>query len=67
MKWFEYVGTMTFKGIIGDLGQCFQSTLGPLASVMDVATKLQISLEIYDHNNTGHLSRGDLMTVLSGG
>ncbi|KAL3767999.1 hypothetical protein ACHAWU_005457 [Discostella pseudostelligera] len=43
----------------------FFAGLGPLASVMDVATKLQFSLEVYDHEKTGRLNRDDLMTVLS--
>jgi len=44
----------------------FFAGLGPLATVMDVATKLQFSLEVYDHKKSGRLSKDDLMTVLSG-
>lgn len=44
----------------------FFAGLGPLASVMDVATKLQFSFEVYDHKNTGELRRDDIMVVLSG-
>mmetsp|Transcript_988 Transcript_988/g.2069 ORF Transcript_988/g.2069 Transcript_988/m.2069 type:complete len:211 (-) Transcript_988:1167-1799(-) len=42
----------------------FFSGIGPLASVMDVGTKLTFSLELYDYNKTGRISREGLVTVL---
>lgn len=42
----------------------FFSGISPLASVMDVATKLKFSLEVYDYKRSGRITREDLVTVL---
>ncbi|KAL7526820.1 hypothetical protein ACHAXR_001666 [Thalassiosira sp. AJA248-18] len=42
----------------------FFAGIGPLASVMDVKTKLKFSLEVYDYKKSGRISREDLVTVL---
>jgi len=42
----------------------FFAGLGPLASVMDVRTKLKFSLELYDYKKTGQISREELVSVL---
>lgn len=42
----------------------FFAGISPLASVMDVDTKLKFSLEVYDHQKSGRMSREDLITVL---
>ncbi|KAL7553564.1 hypothetical protein ACHAWF_016862 [Thalassiosira exigua] len=42
----------------------FFASIGPLASVMDVPTKLKFSLEVYDYKKSGRISRNDLVTVL---
>lgn len=42
----------------------FFAGIAPLASVMDVATKLKFSLEVYDYKKSGRISREELVTVL---
>mmetsp|Transcript_13391 Transcript_13391/g.28971 ORF Transcript_13391/g.28971 Transcript_13391/m.28971 type:complete len:207 (+) Transcript_13391:150-770(+) len=42
----------------------FFAGISPLASVMDVATKLKFSLEVYDFKKSGQINRDDLVTVL---
>lgn len=42
----------------------FFAGIGPLASVMDVVTKLKFSLELYDYKKSGRISREELVTVL---
>lgn len=42
----------------------FFAGISPLASVMDVATKLKFSLEVYDYKKSGRITREDLVTVL---
>lgn len=42
----------------------FFAGIAPLASVMDVATKLSFSLEVYDHKKSGIINRKDLVRVL---
>ena len=44
----------------------FFAGIAQLASVMDIDTKLQFSLEVYDYKNNGRVSRKDLVTVLEG-
>mmetsp|Transcript_21385 Transcript_21385/g.37750 ORF Transcript_21385/g.37750 Transcript_21385/m.37750 type:complete len:157 (-) Transcript_21385:405-875(-) len=44
----------------------FFTGISPLASVMDVATKLKFSLEVYDYKRSGRITREDLVTVLDG-
>lgn len=48
-----YVDTLTFF-----------AGISPLASVMDVNTKLQFAIEVYDYKKTGRVSRGSLVRIL---
>ncbi len=42
----------------------FFAGISPLASVMDVNTKLQFAIEVYDYKKTGRVSRGNLVRIL---
>ena len=42
----------------------FFAGISPLASIMDVNTKLQFAIEVYDSQNTGRVSRVDLVRIL---
>lgn len=42
----------------------FFAGISPLASVMDVTTKLQFAIEIFDHKKTGRVGRISLIRIL---
>mmetsp|Transcript_9318 Transcript_9318/g.11697 ORF Transcript_9318/g.11697 Transcript_9318/m.11697 type:complete len:204 (+) Transcript_9318:138-749(+) len=44
----------------------FLSSISPLASTMDVESKLLFAFEIFDANNTGRLKRSEALKVLNG-
>lgn len=42
----------------------FLAGISPLATVMDVDTKLRFAIEVYDHKKTGRISRANLLGIL---
>lgn len=44
----------------------FLASVSPLSSVMDTATKLELALKMFDANDTGIISHGDMMELFDG-
>lgn len=44
----------------------FLAGVSPLASVMDVTTKLRLAFEVFDYEETGTISRDDMESVIGG-
>lgn len=44
----------------------FLAGVSPLASVMDVPTKLRLAFEVFDYQETGTMSRDNMESVIGG-
>ena len=44
----------------------FLAGVSPLASVMDLTTKLRLAFEVFDYNETGTISRDNMESVIGG-
>ncbi len=44
----------------------FLSSISPLASTLDVETKLLFAFEVFDANNTGRMKRNEALKILNG-